>query len=98
MGAALEGSPGAAWELEKYRKGGDALAGLWRVLGSSLGGQSGEGHWRQRKGDKAWQVWGTARNSAQAGRRSVCSGEEEEEGERRQGWRRRWGSIMRALQ
>lgn len=42
--------------------------------------------------------FGNCEDSAQVGGRSVVSGEEEEEGERRQGWKRSWGSIMRVLQ
>lgn len=42
--------------------------------------------------------FGNCEDSAQVGGRPVCSGEEEEEGERRQGWKRSWGSIMRVLQ
>lgn len=43
--------------------------------GHSVGGQRGEGHWRQGKRDQVCQVWGTAR-VLQVGSRSVCSGEE----------------------
>lgn len=92
------GSPGQPGELEKYRKGGEALAGPWRMHKSPLGGQSGEGHWRQREREKACHVWGTTRNSAQVGSWSVALGKRGRKGRRDRAGDTGGGPIMRVPQ
>lgn len=103
MEAALGGSPGAhgspepSGELGKHQKGGEALAGPCRIHRSPLGGQSGEGH-RSREEGQSMPCLGNCENSARVGSWPVGSGGEREGEKGRQGWNRRWGSIMRVLQ